>query len=509
MRRVLWVWLRRGLKFLLFAVVVVVTLLVLAGSVISYQGRREWDATKRELLAKGEKLSLVELAPPPIPDEMNFFADPIWEEIVVKPGKLENGVRHSGEPVVPLDKQQLGILKRLLPKEEVEALKKKYPQFADKLGLSSTPTEGTLSLWQKTKDHDEAWRHELADLTLAMLKPAEPLMDRTLELLRRPAARFPTDYEAGVFANQPHVGMLLTLGQVFLQRSRAELQLGQSGLARRDVLAILGLSHTVRADVFLISYLVRCSLVGMATKVVEEGVAAHRWSEEDLVVLERAFGDEDLLPGLVRSLRGERGGFNMLMEKMRSDGGGLAAMMITSDAGPQQPGWVFRAEAWTYLAIFGSSEQAYYNEVFQHQIDALKGWEGATTQSDEFEAQRAASGWFKYTHILTTLALPAVHSVFNRAALTQTHIVQARIACALERYYLAHLEYPQTLEALVPEDLSAVPVDIVNGEPMHFERAAAGAFRLWSIGVDGKDDKGVPAKRTELQRGDWVWGATP
>lgn len=502
-------WFRRGRRFFYFAVVVLVTLLVLTGSVISWQGRREWDATKRELLAKGEKLSLVELAPPAIPDEMNFFADPLWEEIVVKPvpgGK--GGLYQPTEPAVPLDKQQLGVLKRVLPKEEIEALKKEFPLVADRLEGSPKPVEGALHLWYKAKDRDEAGRDELAGLTLAMLKPVGPVMDRVLELERRPTARFPINYEAGVNASLPHIGVLMPLGQAFLLRARAELQLGQSALAQRDGLAIVGLSRTMRADLFLISYLVRCSLLAMATKVVEEGVSAHQWSEADLVALEQALREEDLLPGLVQALRAERGGFNTIMERLRGGDSELYAAMVGMTDNPAPPSkWLANNSIKIYLEVFGAGDQAYFNQCTQHWIDGMSDWPGVTRPADDFESKGRASRWFEYTHFLAKLSLPAVRGVFNRAAYVQTNIVQARVACALERYYLAHLEYPQSLGALAPEYLQAVPGDVVNGQSMHYERTAPGAFRLWTVGVDGKDDHGRAAKRNELQRGDWVWGA--
>ncbi len=74
-------WLRNGVRILLFLVLSAVTLVVLAYSWLSYAGRRDWARAKQELIARGEKLSLAELAPKPIPDSENFFADPLWAEL--------------------------------------------------------------------------------------------------------------------------------------------------------------------------------------------------------------------------------------------------------------------------------------------------------------------------------------------------------------------------------------------------------------------------------------------
>lgn len=503
-------WWRRGLCFLLFALVVVVTLLVLAGSVISYQGRREWDATKRELLANGEKLSLAEQLPPVIPDEMNFFADPIWEEILPRKGAEPRKMGFLSEPpLVPVEKQQLGAFSRPLPKEEIESLKKSYPQFASLEGANTSRIGVTGPAWVKAKEHDAAWRKNLAVLTLATLKPLDPLLDRMLELLQRPAGSFPTNYEAGYFAGMPHVSILISLGQTFSRRAMAELELGQGALALRDALAVFKLSRTVQAEPFLISYLVRGSLLSIGTNLVARGIELHAWSDGDLVALEQALRGEDLRPGLRQALRGERGSFNMMLETLR--GGSFAPLQAFSGKEGNtlfRDGRLANIPAWAYLTVFGPGDQAYENRYLQKRIDNLATRGGSMAGEHEFDEQ-LTSNTFRFTHIFSTLTLPGLFSSFQRGALLQTHVNQARIACALERYYLAHLEYPKTLEELVPEYLSAVLVDIMDGQPMHYERAAAGEFKLWSVGGDGQDDGGMPAERNKLWKGDWVWGKGP
>ena len=52
----------------------------------------------------------------------------------------------------------------------------------------------------------------------------------------------------------------------------------------------------------------------------------------------------------------------------------------------------------------------------------------------------------------------------------------APIIAALEKYHQAHGQYPATLDALMPDDLAAVPAS-VNGFPITY-RAAAGSYTL-------------------------------
>lgn len=84
-------------------------------------------------------------------------------------------------------------------------------------------------------------------------------------------------------------------------------------------------------------------------------------------------------------------------------------------------------------------------------------------------------------------------------------------AIALKRYQLRHGIWPTDLKALVPEFLSEVPRDPVDGQPLRYRANADGTFTLYSIGSDGEDNGGDPtptgsSKSLYWLRGrDWVW----
>ncbi len=65
---------------------------------------------------------------------------------------------------------------------------------------------------------------------------------------------------------------------------------------------------------------------------------------------------------------------------------------------------------------------------------------------------------------------------------------------ALERYRNAHADYPQSLDQLVPEFLSALPTDPWSGKPLHYKRIDATtdrkgrAFLLYSVGRGADND---------------------
>jgi len=79
----------------------------------------------------------------------------------------------------------------------------------------------------------------------------------------------------------------------------------------------------------------------------------------------------------------------------------------------------------------------------------------------------------------------------------------AALACALERYRLAHGQFPDVLDALAPQFMEKVPRDIINGQALKYRRTQDGQFVLYSVGWNETDDGGTVGSSRET--GDWVW----
>jgi hypothetical protein len=111
--------------------------------------------------------------------------------------------------------------------------------------------------------------------------------------------------------------------------------------------------------------------------------------------------------------------------------------------------------------------------------------------------------------IQALMLFPVISRAVEKFAAIQSSVDLARLVCALERYRLAHGEYPETLDALAPQFIAKVPHDIINGQPLHYRREANGHFILYSVGWNEMDDGGqvVFAKggSVDREKGDWVW----
>ena len=86
------------------------------------------------------------------------------------------------------------------------------------------------------------------------------------------------------------------------------------------------------------------------------------------------------------------------------------------------------------------------------------------------------------------------------------------VALALELYRRRHGTYPDSLDALVPDLLPAVPVDRITGDPVRY-RLLDGRPVVYSVGADGDDDGGrVPVGATSGEPEPYtaaVWGVAP
>ncbi len=106
-------------------------------------------------------------------------------------------------------------------------------------------------------------------------------------------------------------------------------------------------------------------------------------------------------------------------------------------------------------------------------------------------------------NLLAAIAIPNVSKAGRTLAHNQTLVIQAQIVCALERFRLAHGEYPASLEPLAPQFIESIPSDLIGGQPPHYHGTSDGKFLLYSIGWTEKDHGGQSGSTDK--EGDWVW----
>jgi hypothetical protein len=91
---------------------------------------------------------------------------------------------------------------------------------------------------------------------------------------------------------------------------------------------------------------------------------------------------------------------------------------------------------------------------------------------------------------LVKLLFPAMEKVSEACRREQAQLRCMIVALAAERYRQKHGDWPESLGKLVPEMLSAIPLDPFDGEPLRYKRLGHGVV-VYSVGVDGVDNGGA------------------
>lgn len=107
-----------------------------------------------------------------------------------------------------------------------------------------------------------------------------------------------------------------------------------------------------------------------------------------------------------------------------------------------------------------------------------------------------------YTNIFTGMMMPAVDSLVETQDRANGRLDLTLTALALALYRAEHGSYPESLKALTPAQLDAIPEDTFAGGPLKYERRGQG-YLLYAVGKHGIDYGGSNEDGTIVD-GEWV-----
>ena len=483
------------LRRILISLAIFATLIAAFYAEEDWRGKHAWENYKRVWEAKGEKFDWQAFVPPPVPDDQNFFTAPIFTNMLG--GKIVMNPWHSdGSPNFWPENDRVGYLGGE-GKARITDLKTFQASYRN-------PTNASLA-----KEFPIAPQPQTpaADVLFALGK-----FDSAIEELRqasqRPYANVPIPYEEGLSASAstllPYLATLKRCTQTLQLRAVAELADGQSAKALDDVKLLLYLNNSLRNSPFLISHLVRIAIVAIDLQPIWEGLAEHKWSDEQLVALDAELGKLDFLADYEFVMRGEPAFAIASLENQRrtreiisrQENGDLVTNKLT-----------FMPDAYFYQneLTFARVQQQWLLPL----IDTNSRIVSPAALRRANDAVRAEMKHYSPYKVQALMVFPAISSTVRKSAAIQVSIDLARVACALERYRLANAEYPETLDVLSPKFIENVPHDIINGQPLHYRRTADGQFVLYSVGWNETDDGGQVALKengaVDPEKGDWVW----
>jgi hypothetical protein len=498
--RFFWSW--GFLKFVLWAVTLIIFLYVEE----DWRGARAWAATKAEWEAKGESFDFNRLIPPPVPDEQNLAAIPLF--------KLEPD----------LDPENKGNLAPLALHRACRAGQRG----------NDVPTGGWGN-YQRGKLPDMGKiRQGVATDYAEAFKTAPPINDPLTQFdalypfiadLRtaaatRPYCRFEQNYRF-----EPPYNLYLSLlaaqiatSRILTNHALLALDAHKLDLALEDIKINFELISGLREQPLLVSGL--CAVGGTAVSIsaVYPGLALHAWNDPQLADLQNKLAKIDFLSDYQLAMRGEAIGMVIpAFDNIKVNRPRLADALKTHDENKYQK---LRSESRNYFPDFWADGWIDLMKTRSVSIDLnavsfvdSKARLVFPKTADQFAAENARVRWDSYApwNIFSAVSAGPIANAVSQFTKIQVWVDEARIACALERYRLAHGVYPGSFDALAPAYIGDLPHDIMNGEPYHYRLRPDGTFLLYSVGWNQIDDGGKVVYHEDAPTvigkyaGDWPW----
>ena len=339
---------------------------------------------------------------------------------------------------------------------------------------------------------------------------AAPDFDLIREALKRPFARMDGDYSKPYGQPIPNFIEVRVVAQTLASRAQCYLLLGQPDKALRELTLLHDLCRLLEAaptgkPMTLVSAMIDVAVEGLYVNMVADGLQRNGWQGPQLIALQEQLKGINPAPFVFEAYRESPARICRSAEL-------LPLYQFMNIGGT--PKWPDKICSWLWPS--GWTYQNMVNVAVLEQ-KPLEGFDLAndTVAPRKFEeANREINSFLGHQSpykLVAAITIPNFTKAEQATAHNQTLVNEAQIVCALERYRLAHGEFPGTLDALVPQFIEKLPHDLIGGQPLIYRRTNDGKFLLYSIGWNETDDGGqdvsskTPNGGIDFTKGDWVW----
>jgi hypothetical protein len=462
-------------------------LLVLLGASVlvpmHVQPANQVDAYKKFLRAKGEKLDLSEVLPPPVAPESNSV-DAVEEAF---------GLFGSGTENIP------NAMRMVAPGKAM-------------VGWRQPDARGF--------DFTNSW-----DEFAATVEADRPALELLHQVLDRPTLEFQLDYRKGAMMLLPHLAPMKRATQKLDAASILELHNGDCGAATTNLLIELALVHKDFGDDLLISHLVRLAMTAIAVIPTWELLQATNVTDAQLLALQNGWQQIDWLGGAENAFVMERVFMDAHIQKSRDSHGGFRETFGMTFSGGSYPAPASGGSDWPEMLedltqgprqavaeTLWRSSWSYTSEMQmlkdnQIILETLRTMQTNRSQcyKADYDAMSSRLASLGFTNagnaFLSALKIPdfseyfgdlGLSAVVRKTILAETARRIVITAIALKRFQLKRGQWPDTLAELAPEFIPSVPIDPYDGKPLKYHPNSDGTFLLYSVGEDGVDNGGDP-----------------
>jgi hypothetical protein len=487
----------RTRRKILIAVGIALGVAILIPIIHHYQLRAATESYIAELKAKGEPMELAQLIPPTLPPESNSA------DILL----------HAAAQFDPVENWQ-------------------ETNYAN--GMMPVAPGKAIVCWQQSEIHDEdgtnSWNNVM--ISVAHNVQAFQLLRKIID---KPAFDFQVKYDLGAARlddaqfeySQTH-GAADRLQTAVL----ADLHQGDAEKAVENLSTILALVKAERDERAVVAERNRMAIADIARAVTWEILQSPELTDQQLAGLQNQWNDLEFVKAGANALEMERITMEISIAKLRDSNSELRYYPGFFWAKPdfeqssEMAAYMFLWRYWrsypeemrclkVYEVLINAMRTADTDGCFQNALLS----EAAGLSKLGISQMDGPNGFLPFDYINPNSILSDSIAVAEEfpAGVLRAEVVKnlAVTAIAVKRYELKHGGYPENLSELTPDFLPSVPLDPVDGEPLHYRKNNQGTFLLYSVGPNGKDNGGDPSLEKSSKISslwwldplalDWVW----
>lgn len=315
----------------------------------------------------------------------------------------------------------------------------------------------------------EAWPEEIRDASGRFLDAHAEAISILMRAADMGPAGFPIEISPMLSREHAHISAWHRSFRLLWLRGHWQIHTGRHDDAAETVRAMWAMTDALRDQPELVAYGMRVASIMLASWTTEELLLHAPPSPEQLRRIQAAAeATRDDGRHLLLAYQGELAIGHIGFQKLRR-GEAFGDLELPFAIGMQATTMLQRGHAGYLRSLNGA-------------VDAAERWSRGERNITLPRARlpRAA--------VLAEVMLPSLSASFNQALGADARREVTIAALAVARYEAEHGVWPDSLEALVPEYLDAVPDDPYDGAPLRYRRAQTGAV-VYSIG-SGRIDAG-------------------
>ena len=308
----------------------------------------------------------------------------------------------------------------------------------------------------------------------------------------------------------PELGQTRSLARALLARMRVSHDAGDDADVAAAFVQGCGLARALMHQFTLIDQLVGIAIFMLIDGELRYALVERPLDEQSLAMIADALDQMSSLPPEL-PFQGERLFMLDTIQWMYTDDGhGNGRLNLSQTAGIQRTvnGERARSSSWVNLGSIAFPSKKQTTRLAEEFYSAVI--KAARTPRNERDALKFdPDTWLDQLskrHILIHIMVPAVGKAIETRDLFDTLLAGTRTMVAIERFNLRDGLYPATLDQLVPDFLTALPVDPFARDGRFIYRTLDPAadefgrsYTLYSVGIDQTDDGGLHDRTLDIK----------